>query len=75
MQHKPPLAPVNKMGIGISGTHFPFDGAVHMNLKFKRPDDTSYILEYEPVLVSKFQFLMTDLTQGRPTEYLDGTAQ
>ena len=40
------------MGIGISGTHFQFDGAAHMNLKFKRPDDTSYILEYEPVLVS-----------------------
>ena len=51
IQHKPPLAPVNKVGIGISGTHFQFDGAAHINLKFKRPDDTSYILEYGPVLV------------------------
>ena len=51
MQHKPTLAPVNKVGIGISGTHFQFDSAAHMNLKFKRPDDTPYILEYGPVLV------------------------
>ena len=52
LQHKPPLAPVNKVGIGISGTSFQFDGAAHMNLKYKRLDDTSYLLEYEPVLVS-----------------------
>ena len=32
MQNKPPLAPVNKVGIGISGTYFQFDGAAHINL-------------------------------------------
>ena len=53
LPQKRPLAPVDKVGIGISGTQFKFDCAAHLNLKFKRSDSTSYILEYEPVLVSR----------------------
>ena len=49
---KPPLVPVNRSGIGISGETFRLDGVAYLNIKFLREDGTSYILEYQPVLVS-----------------------
>ena len=49
---KPPLVPVNRGGIGISGETFRLDGVAYLNIKFLREDGTSYILEYQPVLVS-----------------------
>ena len=54
LNNKPPLTAVNKVGIGISGVQFKFDGAAHLNLRFTRLDSTSYLLEYEPVLVSPY---------------------
>ena len=43
---KPPLVPVNRGGIGISGETFRLDGVAYLNIKFLREDGTSYILEY-----------------------------
>ena len=38
--------------MGISGVPFKIDGVGYMTMTFKRGDNTSYNLEYEPVLVS-----------------------
>ena len=52
LANKPPLAPINRAGMGISGVPFKIDGVACMTMTFKREDNTSYNLEYEPVLVS-----------------------
>ena len=52
LPNKPPLSAVNKVGMGISGRRFEFDGVCHMSLSFSRPDKSVYVLEYEPLLLS-----------------------
>ena len=49
LANKPPLTPINRAGMGISGVPFKIDG---VTVNFKREDNTSFNLEYEPVLVS-----------------------
>ena len=52
LANKPPLTLINRAGMGISGVPFKIDGMAYMTMTFKREDNTSYSLEYEPVLVS-----------------------
>ena len=49
LANKPPLTPINRAGMGISGVPFKIDG---VTVNFKKEDNTTYNLEYEPVLVS-----------------------
>ena len=51
-QVKPPLIPMKRSGIGITGAKFRFDGVVYLNLELQQTGGSSYSLEYEPVLVS-----------------------
>ena len=52
LPQKPPLMPASRSGIGISGEKFELDGVAHLNIRFYREDGSSYLLEYQPVLVS-----------------------
>ena len=52
LANKPPLTPINRAGMSISGVPFKIDGVAYMTMTFKREDNTLYSLEYEPVLVS-----------------------
>ena len=52
LQVKPPLNPMRRCGIGVTGAKFQFDGVLYLNLELQQTDGSSYVLEYEPVLVS-----------------------
>ena len=52
LRYKPPLTPVNKSGVTISGEEFQIEGVAFANIKFKCEDRSEFILEYEPILVS-----------------------
>ena len=52
LQVKPPLIPLQRSGISITGSKFSFDGVVYLNLDFEKPDGSVYTLDYEPLLVS-----------------------
>ena len=52
LPQKPPLMPASRSGIGVSGEKFELDGVAHLNIRFYREDGSSYLLEYQPVLVS-----------------------
>ena len=52
LKYKLPLTPVNKSGITISQERFEIQGVAFVNIKFKREDNSEFILEYHPVLVS-----------------------
>ena len=52
LKRKPPLTPIAKSGVTVSGEKFQIDGVAFVNIKFKREDSSQYLLEYQPVLVS-----------------------
>ena len=52
LETKPPLSDVNRLGSGIDGRQFKFDGIVYINLTFETESGRPFILEYKPVLVS-----------------------
>lgn len=49
---KPPMAAVNKVGLGISGQKFDFDGVCHMSMQFDEQEEHTYAMDYEPILIS-----------------------
>ena len=51
--HRPPLNDIRKSGIGIDGHRFDIDGVAYLNLNFLTENNSRYMLEYEPVLISK----------------------
>ena len=50
---RPPLQPVVKQGTGVNGSKFSFDGITYLNLSFATDKGVPFVLEYEPVLISK----------------------
>ena len=52
LRNKPPEIPLNKSGISVSGDTFKIESVAFVNFKFCRDDQTEYLLEYEPVLIS-----------------------
>ena len=53
LKSKPPLTPIAKSGVTVSGEKFQIDGVAFVNIKFEREDSSQYLLEYQPVLVSR----------------------
>ena len=52
LKAKPPLSDVDRLGSGVDGNSFKFDGIIYINLTFKTESGRPFTLEYEPVLVS-----------------------
>ena len=50
--NKPPEIPLSKSGISVSGDTFKIESVAFVYFKFCRDDQTEYLLEYEPVLIS-----------------------
>ena len=53
LKNKQPRRSINKLCTGVDRSTFKFDGIVYLSIKFPKSNLTeTYILEYEPVLVS-----------------------
>ena len=50
---KPPLQAVSRQGTGVNGSKFKFDGMAYMNISFITEKGLPFIVEYEPILISK----------------------
>ena len=42
----------NRLGVGVKGTRFKFEGIAYIYLELVTVDGTGHVLEYEPVLIS-----------------------
>ena len=52
LENKPPLVPIKESGVGVAGNKFPIDGVAYLNLQLIAKDRSTYLLEYEPVLIT-----------------------
>ena len=53
LKNKQPRRSINELCTGVDRSTFKFDGIVYLSIKFPKSNLTeTYILEYEPVLVS-----------------------
>ena len=49
---KPPLNPISKSDIGVDGHPFEIDGVTYINLTMKTENKETFVIEYEPVIVT-----------------------
>ena len=50
---KSPLQAVSRQGTGVNGSKINFDGMAYMNISFITEKGIPFIVEYEPILISK----------------------
>ena len=49
---KSPFLPVNRCGVEINKSRFQFHGIIYVNLQFTCQENSAYVLQNEPVLVT-----------------------